>query len=75
MVSFDKKIAELRKGQKMSQTELAKQLSTSFSIIKRYERDEMPPSIDVARKLAVILNTIIGSLLGEPTRKTPDMLR
>lgn len=79
MASFGKKIAELRKGQKLSQTELAKQLSTSVSVISRYERDEMTPSIEVAKKLATILNTTVGYLLGETDQenalKDPDMLR
>ncbi len=49
----------------MSQAELAKALSTSTSVIGRYERDEMVPSIDAAKKIAVTLNTTVGYLLGE----------
>ncbi len=63
----------------MSQTELAKQLSTSVSVISRYECDEMTPSIEVPKKLAAILNTTVGYLLGETDQenalKDPDMLR
>lgn len=79
MDSFGKKIAALRKDLKMSQTDLAKQLSTSVSVISRYERDEMIPSIDVAKKLAGILNTTVGYLLGESDQenilKDPNMLK
>lgn len=79
MTSFGKKIAALRKEMKMSQTDLAKKLSTSVSVISRYERDEMTPSIDVAKKLAGILNTTVGYLLGESDQenilKDPDMLK
>jgi transcriptional regulator with XRE-family HTH domain len=79
MASFGKKIAALRKDQKMSQTDLAKQLSTSVSVISRYERDEMTPSIDVAKKLAAILKTTVGYLLGESEQenilKDPEMLK
>ena len=79
MTSFGKKIAALRKELKMSQSDLAKKLSTSVSVISRYERDEMTPSIDVAKKLAGILNTTVGYLLGESDQenilKDPDMLR
>lgn len=79
MTSFGKKIAALRKEQKMSQTDLAKQLNTSVSVISRYERDEMTPSIDVAKKLAAILKTTVGYLLGETDQenllKDPDMLK
>lgn len=79
MASFGKKIAALRKDLKLSQTDLAKQLSTSVSVISRYERDEMTPSIDVAKKLAAILNTTVGYLLDESGQenvlKDPDMLK
>lgn len=79
MDSFGKKIATLRKGMKISQGELAKQLGTSTSVIGRYERDEMTPSIEAAKNLAKILNTTVGYLLGETEQenvfKNPDMLK
>jgi len=79
MDTFGKKIAALRKGRKMSQGELAKELNTSTSVIGRYERDEMSPSIEVAKKLAKILTTTVGYLLGETEQenvfKSPEMLR
>ena len=79
MSTFGKKIAELRKDRKMSQGELAKQLSTSTSVIGRYERDEMTPSIEVAKKIANLLNTTVGYLLGETEDdalfKNPEMLK
>lgn len=79
MSTFGKKIAELRKEKKMSQGELAKALSTSTSVIGRYERDEMTPSIEVAKKIATILDTTVGYLLGETEDdqlfKDPGMLQ
>lgn len=65
MLSFGKKIAALRKELKLSQTQLAKKLGTSVSVISRYERDEMTPSIETAKKIATLLNTSVGYLLGE----------
>jgi transcriptional regulator with XRE-family HTH domain len=65
MISFGKKIESLRKSNKLSQTDLAKQLNTSVSVISRYERDEMTPSTDTAKRLADLLNTTVGYLLGE----------
>ena len=56
---------KIKKEKKLSQTELAKKLSTSVSVISRYERDEMTPSIDTAKRLASFLNTTVGYLLGE----------
>ncbi len=79
MVTFGKRIAELRKEKKLSQTELAKQLDTSVSVISRYERGEMTPSVDTAKRLANLLDTTVGYLLGESEQsdlfKDPDMLK
>ena len=78
MDTFGKKIADLRKEKKISQGELAKLINTSTSVIGRYERDEMIPSIEAARKIAKILDTTVGYLLGETEQenlfKDPAML-
>jgi len=78
MISFGKKLAVLRKERKFSQTELANKLNTSVSVISRYERDEMAPSIETAKKLANLLGTTVGYLLGETEDddllKDPKML-
>lgn len=79
MLSFGKRISILRKELKLSQTDLAKQLSTSVSVVSRYELDKMTPSVDTAKKLAQLLNTSVGYLLGENDNaelfKNPEMLR
>ena len=79
MISFGKKVALLRKEKNWSQTELAKKVKTSVSVISRYERDEMLPSIETAKKLAGLLETTVGYLLGETEDTTlfkdPDMLK
>lgn len=79
MNTFGKKIAALRKENKMSQSDLAKMLNTSISVIGRYERDEMKPSIEVAQKIAGFLDTTVGYLLGETEDaelfKNPSMLQ
>ncbi|MCP4481725.1 MAG: helix-turn-helix transcriptional regulator [bacterium] len=79
MSSFGKKISELRKSKKISQSELAKRLNTATSVIGRYERDEINPSIEAAKKLSKILDTTVGYLLGETNElnffKNPDMLK
>ena len=73
MDSFGKRMAALRKERSLTQDELAKQLSTSTSVIGRYERDEMVPSITVAKKVAGLLDTTVGYLLGES--QTSDLLK
>jgi len=78
MLSFGKRISILRKELKLSQTDLANQLNTSVSVVSRYELDKMTPSVDTAKKLAQLLNTSVGYLLGENDNaelfKNPDML-
>lgn len=68
---------ERKKG--FSQAELAKQIDSYHSIIGKYERDEVKPTIDVVKKLADVLDTTVGYLLGETEErellKDPSMLR
>jgi len=79
MDTFGKRLAALRKERKMTQDELAKLLNTSISVIGRYERDEMTPSIEAAKKISSYLNTTVGYLLGETDKaelfKDPVMLQ
>lgn len=48
-----------------TQTELARQLNASVSIILCYERDESVPSIETAKKPANLPGSTVGYLLGE----------
>lgn len=79
MDSFGKKLRECREAKKLSQNELAKLIEAHHSIIGKYERDEVKPSIDVVKRLANILNTTVGYLLGETEDKNllkdPTMLK
>jgi len=79
MDTFGKRLTECRKTKDMSQKELAEIFNTSHTTIGKYERDEMTPSIDAAKKLAKILDTTVGYLLGEEQQadlfKDPIMLR
>ncbi|ELR67968.1 transcriptional repressor [Fulvivirga imtechensis AK7] len=79
MDSFGNRLRECRKNKGLSQSELAKILNTNHSVIGKYERDDVKPSIDVVKKLASILSTTAAYLLGETDSdelfKDPDMLR
>ncbi len=57
------RILKLRKSKNWSQQELAKKVNTSGPIIGRYERGEMTPSVDVARKLAETLSVTLDYLV------------
>lgn len=63
MNSFGKKLRECREAKNLSQKDLARLLNTSYSVIGNYERDEMIPSIEVAKNIAKILGTTVGYLL------------
>ena len=65
IVSFGKKLRECREAKGLSQSEFARQINAHHSIIGRYERDEVKPTIDVVKKLAEVLDTTVGYLLGE----------
>ncbi len=79
MESFGKKLRECREAKGLSQSELARQLDTHHSIIGKYERDEVKPSIDVVKKITGLLGTTVGYLLGETQEtnlfKDPNLLK
>ncbi len=79
MVTFGKKLREAREAQGLSQQELAKKIGSVHTVIGRYERDEMKPSVDVVKALAEALGTTAGYLLGESQDmdllKDPTMLK
>lgn len=79
MSTFGKKLREYREAKGLSQKELAKLLNTSYSVIGKYERDEMQLSIEAAKKIAKLVDTTVGYLLSESEQenvlKDPDMLK
>lgn len=64
-MSFGKRLLEARKKKSLSQSDVAKVLNTKGPAIGRYERDEMKPSIDVATKLANLLDVSLDYLVGK----------
>ena len=65
---FARRLQALRRAKDWSQPELGKTIGTSGAIIGRYERGEMTPSIDVARKLADALSVTLDYLVAEEDR-------
>ncbi len=64
-MKFGDKVLSLRKEKGWSQYELAKKIGTSGPIIGRYERNEIKPSIEVAKKIADSLGVSIDYLVDE----------
>ncbi len=79
MISFGQKLKECRSTKNFSQAELARLINSYHSIIGKYERDEVKPTIDVVKKIAIALDTTVGYLLGESEDreflKDPSMLK
>jgi transcriptional regulator with XRE-family HTH domain len=79
MATFGKRLRDCREAKSLSQQDLAKKMNTSYTVIGKYERDEMIPSIEVAKNLAKFLETTVGYLLGESKEsnvlKDPAMLK
>ena len=70
---FGKKILDLRKQKGWSQPEIAKKIGTSGPIIGRYERGEMTPSIQVAKKFADTFGVTLDYLIAD--REIPNILQ
>jgi transcriptional regulator with XRE-family HTH domain len=64
-MTYGEKIARLRKELKMSQGDVAKKLDTAPSIIGRYERNEIKPSIEVAAKFSKLFNVTLDYLIDD----------
>lgn len=79
MDTFGKKLRGRREAKGFSQAELARQIKSHHSIIGKYERDEVKPTIDVVKKLADVLDTTVDFLLGETEDrellKDPSMMK
>ncbi len=70
--TFGAKILQLRKDRGWSQPEIGKLIGTSGAIVGRYERGEITPSIEVARKMADAFAVTVDSLVSE--RELPEIL-
>ena len=64
-MSFGKRLPDARKKKNISQEDLAKILQTKGPVIGRYEHDEMKPSIEVASKMADVLEVSLDYLVGK----------
>ncbi|MBV7530472.1 helix-turn-helix transcriptional regulator [Chitinophaga polysaccharea] len=62
-MTFGEKVTIARKQKKLTQTELGDSVGTSRDIIGKYERDETKPSIEVAAKIADVLDCSLDYLI------------
>ncbi len=69
-MNIGEKITALRKEKNLSQTDLGKAAGVSREIIGRYERNEVLPSIEVAEKIADVLEISLDYMAGN-SKKAP----
>jgi len=63
-MNIGSKISEIRKQKNVSQSDFAKAVGVSREMIGRYERGEVMPSIEVAKKIADALEVSLDFLAG-----------
>ena len=65
MSDIGTKITQLRKKKNLSQTDFAKAIGASRTMVGNYERNANAPSIEMIVKIANILDVSIDFLIGE----------
>ena len=73
MVNFGNKLRQLRTEAGMTQTDLAKRLNITKSVVSYYELSERNPSPDVLIQLANIFHVSTDYLLGISHKKMIDV--
>jgi transcriptional regulator with XRE-family HTH domain len=71
-MNIGNKISDLRKEKGLSRDALGKLVGTSGAVIGRYEREEITPSIDVAKKMADALDISLDYLTGGTSTMVKD---
>jgi transcriptional regulator with XRE-family HTH domain len=69
-MTFGEKIQTLRKEKNWSQSDFAEKLSSHSTLIGKYERGETKPSINVAKKMAKLLEVSIDYLVDDDNNST-----
>jgi len=63
-MDIGKKIMLLRKEKNWSQNDMAQKVGVSREIISKYEKEDVIPSVEVARKIAEALGVSLDYLVG-----------
>jgi len=64
-MNIGKQIAGLRKEKKLSQSDFADKLGIHKNVLRRYERNEVIPSVEIAKNIADILDVSLDYLTGK----------
>ena len=71
-MKFGQKITAVRKQKNISQAELGKLAGINGDIIGKYEREEMKPNIETAKKIADALEVSLDYLVSDSELKILD---
>lgn len=63
-MDLGKTVAALRKEKGLSRDALGQRVGTSGAVIGRYEREEITPSVEIAKKIADALDVSLDYLTG-----------
>lgn len=72
MLKIGDKITQLRKTKGWSQTDLAKAIEASREAIGKYERNEVIPSVEVAKRIADIFDVTLDYLVNDQAKPAFD---
>ena len=72
LVDFAQRLATLRKEKGLTQQQLADRIQSHVQQLKRYEAGSSQPTLDVIRKLAVVLGVTSDQLLFGKNERGPD---
>ena len=64
-MTLGEKITTLRKKKRLSQANLARAAAISRDAVSKYERDEMMPSLENAKRIADVLKVSLDHLVSE----------
>lgn len=70
---FGDKLKELRKGQKLTQQQLADRIGVAKSVVSYYESGDRYPSYDVLVKIAHVFHTTTDYLLDVERNRVIDV--
>ena len=70
-MGFDDRLEKIRKKRKLTFNELAQMINIHSTQLRRYEKGESQPTLDVLRKLAIALNVPEDMLLFDEEEREP----
>ncbi|MER2475046.1 helix-turn-helix domain-containing protein [Photorhabdus laumondii] len=71
-MDFGKRLVTLRKDRKLTQAALAEKVGCHVTMIRRYEADEVQPTLEIIRKLSRALSVSADTLVFDENERNPD---